>query len=459
MANVTDVAGEVLARLETLVGDKTAAEAEKLRSETAAQLDEMRESVKALGERKYKPAGGDAADATLAGSKYGRRGWDAIDVQMAHGILVEGKRRGLSEKGPSEELTNVVNALQERATRDDGAEYSRAHDTSDTTAVIGAEYMTTIWDAAMQTAMVAPRIQSYAMKDKTGYIPVLGAPPVPQLFPESTADDSADYPVQDANIARVTVTASKFGIHQKWSGELEEESIVSLVTVLRGVQENAIAFYSDSVIVNGDNTIAGTGNINSDDAQLAATDYRLAFDGIRHAALVDNTANVTNAGAALTYSQLIGLRTLCIDRTRMVSWGHPSNPEDFIYLASPEAADAIADLDEVITVDKYGANATVLTGEVARIGRNPLIATMAVPQTEADGKLSATPGNNTLRQVVAFNRNALSIGYLRRTAVEMYRVPQRDQNGIVITWRMGLARYTPTGAASGIEWAAVLRNV
>ena len=83
---------------------------------------------------------------------------------------------------------------------------------------------------------------------------------------------------------------------------------------------------------------------------------------------------------------------------------------------------------------------------------------MAVPMTEADGKVSATPANNTKDQIVAFNRNALSIGYLRQLTVETYRRPYRDQNGIILFWRMGLARYTPTGAASGIEWTAVLRS-
>ena len=54
--------------------------------------------------------------------------------------------------------------------------------------------------------------------------------------------------------------------------------------------------------------------------------------------------------------------------------------------------------------------------------------------------------------------HALSIGYLRRLTVETYRRAYRDQNGIILFWRMGLARYTPTGTASGIEWAAVLRD-
>ena len=39
-------------------------------------------------------------------------------------------------------------------------------------------------------------------------------------------------------------------------------------------------------------------------------------------------------------------------------------------------------------MEKYGQNATVLAGEVSRIGRHPLISTMAMPLTEADGNLN-----------------------------------------------------------------------
>jgi len=396
----------------------------------------------------------------MAGTRYARMGLNEIDVQMAHGILADAQRQGISRNGPSEELRGLVAALQERAAADDGVPM-RAMDTTDTSAVVGVQYMTQMWDAATQSAVVAPLIRSFPMNAKTGYIPVFGAPPVPVAYPESTTDDPADYDTQDTTFARVSVTASKFGIHQKWSGEIEEESIVPFVQAIRERSQMSVAFYTDDIVVNGDTTLAATGNINSDDALLAANHRLVQFDGIRHAAIVDTTTNTAAiAGASIALSDLTGLRPLCIDRTRLTDWAHPANPRDFIYLINPEGYDAVQNIDELVTVDKYGANATVLTGEVAAIGRNPLLVTMAVPLTEADGKVSTTAGNNTKDQVVAFNRNALSIGYLRQMTVETYRKAYKDQNGIIMFWRMALARYTPTGSAtSGTEWAAVLRNI
>lgn len=456
MANSTDVTvKDIYEKVEALSGaplnDQQRAQTKQLIEDTVDERVATR--LEAL---KTRPAGTSGSE--LDGTQYGRMGISPIDVQILHGILVDGRRRGISENGPSETLSNLVTAIQKRVVDEEGLNL-RAMDTADTTALIGAQYTTTVWKAAAEQAVVLPLLRSYPMTQKTDYIPVFGAPPRPVAYPESVADDSADYETQDTPFARVTTTAHKFGVHQKWSGELEEESLIPFIAAIREQQQNGMAIYGDEAVVSGDDTIAATGNINSDDAQMAANDLLTQFDGIRHGALVDNTANVTNAGASLTYAHLSGLRVLCVDRTRKHNWGYPANPSDFVYLTSPEGADKIANLDEVITLDKFGQNATVLTGQVAKIGMNPILVTMAVPRTEADGKLSATPASNTLDQVVAFNRNAVAVGYLRQVTVETYRETKKDQNGIVLFWRMGLARYTPTGAASGIEWVAVIRNI
>lgn len=449
--SVDDVASELAEQVRALGGEVT--------EHVMANIDELVDAkVKAeLSARNYQPLGG-AVSRAFEGTKYARLGLSEIDAQYAHGILSAARQSGISKRGPSEELTNIVDAIHARVAADEGIS-QRAMDTADTTAVIGAQYMNQVWAVATQAAVVAPLIRSFAMTDATAYIPVYGAPPVPKLFSQSTQDNSADYDTVDSTYARISVTAPKYGIHQKWSGEIEEESIVPFVASLRERQQDSLAIYTDEMIVSGDTVIAATGNINSDDAQLAADDYRVGWDGLRKGAIIDNTGNLANAGAALTYAQLTNMRVLCIDSTRKVSFGHPANPADFVYLTSPWGEDKVANLDELITVDKYGPNATVLTGEVARIGRNPLLVTMAVPRTDADGKTSSTTAATPLDQVVAFNRNAYSLGYVRQMTVETYRLPQRDQNGIMLFWRVGMARYSGSGAVSGIESVAVLRNV
>jgi len=248
-------------------------------------------------------------------------------------------------------------------------------------------------------------------------------------------------------------------IHQMWSGEMEEDAILPFIPFLRRQAQLAIAYYADSLVLNGDTTNAAIGNINLDDGDPADTKHYLAFDGLRHVGLVDNTANQKDMGGAITYAALLGARARMVDMTNRFDWGHPTDPEDLVYVADVETADKIALLDEVITVDKMGPNATVLTGQQARIARHPLIASMAVPKTEADGKVSTIPANNVKGQVVVFNRRGFKVGWRRRVKLEAERLPATDQSRIVYSLRIGFGRYSATGAASGIEAADVIYNI
>src|SRR5690606_7922835 len=95
----------------------------------------------------------------------------------------------------------------------------------------------------------------------------------------------------------------------------------------------------------------------------------------------------------------------------------------------------------------------------AKILGHPLISSIAVSKTEADGKVSDTGSNNTKGQVVGFNRRGYVVGVRRRLRVETERLPATDQTRIVLSTRVGFGRFTPTGAASGIESADVLYDI
>jgi hypothetical protein len=161
----------------------------------------------------------------------------------------------------------------------------------------------------------------------------------------------------------------------------------------------------------------------------------------------------------MDYDKIFGLRSKLVDPTYFQDWGHPASPEDLVYVVDPVGADELAMLDEVISIDKYGPLATVLTGELAKIGRNPVIPSAAMSLTEADGFVSTTAVNNVKHQIACFNRRAFIIGWRRQLRVETERIIGTDQSRIVFSLRLGFGRFTPTGAAAGIEGAAVLYNI
>jgi len=148
-----------------------------------------------------------------------------------------------------------------------------------------------------------------------------------------------------------------------------------------------------------------------------------------------------------------------VDSTYFHDWGHPTTADDIVYVGDPETVDQVSFLDEVVTVDKFGPGATVLTGQQARVLGHPLIASIAQSKTEADGKVSTTPANNTLGQLNVFNRNGGVVGWRRRVQIETERIPGTDQTRLIASLRIGFGRFTPTGAASGIKWASGYRNI
>lgn len=448
-----------------------------------------------------------ATERQLVGTKYARFGLSVSDVEFLHDLMAsqagQPRKGGGLHPGPSEELSRTFSAITQarylsndkireidRKALDDvfprlalnefygedrelaargayeltGA-YQRALRAMDTaesgfgSQLVGAQYVGELWEAPRHFGKIFPLIDSFEMRDPTAFLPVEVDVPEMLWVPQSTANNSSNYDTRKTGSQRVQVDAQKFVIHQMWSGEMEEDSLIPFVPFLRRQAALSVAHYSDSLVYNGDTTNAATGNINLDDADPADTKHYLSMDGIRHAALVDNTANATDAAGALTAALLQAQRSKMIDRTNLVDWGHPINPDDLVHIADTDTADALAMLDDFRTVDKYGSGATVFNGELGTAYGVKLISSIAAPKTEADGKVSTTAANNTKGQLTTFNRRGFTVGWRRRVQVESERLPGTDQTRLVYSLRLGLGRFTPTGAASGIEAAAVIRNI
>ena len=434
-------------------------------------------------------------DDVLSGSKFSRWGMDKSQIEFLYDLQesLRGQRRinGGQYAGPSEELEKAFKAISDAeylseaevraidkqalddlfprlpkrihgVRREELHERAlRAMDTAESgygSQLIGAQYVGDLWTAAERESRIFGLLDTFEMTAPTAYLPVEVDIPEMLFVSESTANNSSNYTTVKTGSQRVAVTAYKFVIHQMWSGEMDEDSIIPFIPFLQRQAALATAHYTDSLVLNGDTTNAGTGNINLDDADPADTKHYLALDGIRHAALVDNTANATDVAGAITFNHLRDLRSLMIDSTRLVDWGHPTNMSDLVYIADPETADRIATFDEVIS-HKIQSGAPLLAGQVASILGHPVISSMAMSKTEADGKLSTTGSSNVKGQVAAFNRRGFKAGWRRRVKVETERLPATDQTRVVYSLRLGLGRFSPTGAASGIEAAAVAYDI
>ncbi len=434
-------------------------------------------------------------DHKLLGSKYARWNLSLADIEFLYDLQTSlagqprvNKDNGAVYLGPGEELTNAFKAISEamyvptetiramdrkaldgvfpRITKQNEKQYEaalKAMDSAETgygLQLIGAEYVRTLWDVGRSQSRVMNLIDTFEMTDPLVYLPVEVDIPEMLFVSEKTSSTISYYDTVKTGSNRVSVAALKFIIHQMWSGEMEEDSIIPFLPFLRRQAELSLAYYADSLVLNGDTTNAGTGNINLDDADPADTKHYLAFDGIRHVGLVDNTNNQKDlSNVAVTPDDLVDARKRLNDLTYMVDWGRPNNPADVVHIVDSGSAYVLEKDEYVRTVDKYGANATILTGEVGQLGRHPLIISDALKLTEADGKLSTTGTNNTRGQIVTFNTRGYKWGWRRRVKLETERIIGTDQTRLVYSLRAGLGRFTPTGAASGIESADVIFNI
>jgi len=339
-----------------------AEEAQKL---IDARIDEL------VGDEEFKRKMTFAGDEGMGG-KF--RGLDEADVELLAGVVAANAKRGGDK--PSDELQNAATHAR-RVARDELAKsartnmadyaYLRAMDTAESgygSQLIGAGYQTSLWMAARRQARVWPLIRTFQMQHPTEYLPVEVDFPDMLYVSENTANNSSNYSTSKTGSQRVSVSAKKFLVHQMWSGEMAEDSLVPYVPFLRGQLTKSLAWHQDALLINGDTTNAGTGNINLDDADPADTKYYLAWDGIRHVGLADNTDAQTDVAAAIAWGDLMDIKAKMYDSTYYVAWGHPPTATDLVYVSDPYTADKIAQLDEVVTIDKYGSSATVMTGEV-----------------------------------------------------------------------------------------------
>lgn len=253
----------------------------------------------------------------------------------------------------------------------------------------------------------------------------------------------------DPGTAKSTMTSTEVLAEVNWAYDLDEDSIIAILPTLRTEITRSGADAIDAFVMNADATNAATGNINLDDADPDDASYFLTNgqDGLRHLALVDNTGQTSSVGAALDDAKL---------RAVISKLGkYATQPEALRLFADPQTYVSMLGLTNVVTADKFGPQATVLTGVLARYAGIPVIPTSSVPLTEADGKVSTTGGNNTKGQLLIAHRDMWKVGFKRNFTIEVDRLIQKRQMVLVASFRIAVAargaRASATHTAVGVS--------
>jgi len=294
---------------------------------------------------------------------------------------------------------------------------------------VGDEWVPTelaqdIIDKVRLASKVRAMFPTIDMPSDTYRIPKITADPtVYFVSQENTAVQAASNPTT----AYMELDAKKIMCEVDFSGELTEDSVVPLVPTLKQNIATALAEAEEDVIVNGDTTAVQNNNINR---SANTYDVTRALVGLRRTIYDGAAAYKADASGGL----LAGMRSL---RAAVGEYG--VDPIKLVWIMSPKHYLSVLTDSSFLTMDKLGAKATVLTGQLGAIDGIPVIMSSKVRDCDGDGIVQTDPDLNTKSQSVLAYRPGVYVGYRRRLKIETDRDVQKDMNLLVCSIRLAAA--------------------
>lgn len=249
---------------------------------------------------------------------------------------------------------------------------------------------------------------------------------------EQTGDSGTKITASDPTTSNFQLDAKKIGVRTPFSTEVEEDSIVPILAMARENMAEAIAHGLESGVINGD-----TSGTHQDNDTTASTDVRKMFRGLRFHSLSNSAFNLT-CSTPLTAANMRAIRA------QMGKYG--VNPSNLFWIVGPIVYQKdILNLADVITVEKYGQSAVVLTGELARWDGIPIIVSEDTREdlNTAGVRDSTTQDNGVILLV---HRPSWYWGTKRAFNQKVWENIEYDQKFLVGTARHALATPITTEA-------------
>jgi len=264
-------------------------------------------------------------------------------------------------------------------------------------------------------------------------IPIVSSEGSIKIIAESTSDSASKITATTPGTSNITLETTKLGIRMVFSEELSEDSIIPIMPFLKRHLGKIMALGMEDAIINGD-----TSTTHMDTDVTSATDPRKAWNGLRAISWDVNAAGTTTAldvaGAQLA---LVHVRTI---RGYLGKYG--ADPSNLVYITSPTGALQVMSITELVTLDKYGPNATILKGEVGRIDNVPVVISEKVRENlNGSGFYDSTSTDKTL--LLCVFRPGFCVGTRRKMTLKTFTDIQTDQQILVGLMRKEFETYYP----------------
>ena len=314
---------------------------------------------------------------------------------------------------------------------------------------VGVEYSRRLWEAIRAGTFVASRLPSVEVPQgaESITIPLEAADMTWYKVAQTTALNGTtgrpDATITASKLATAnkSLTVAKLGARTVYSGEMEEDSLITWAPQLRAQMEKSGSQSLEIAIIDGDTATGATTNINHIGGTPTATDLYLLFDGFRKSPLVTTTANSRSGSGALVDTDF--LETL---KLMGVAGLNAADANGVGFIVDANVNWKIMALTSVKTRDVF-TQATLENGMLKGIWGYPVYvsyymhASSAVLKANTAGKVDqTTTANNTTGSILAVRWDQWLLGYKRRMTIEVQRYAEADANQIVAIARVGLAQ-------------------
>lgn len=230
-----------------------------------------------------------------------------------------------------------------------------------------------------------------------------------------------DHGISKVKTANITLTQVPFIAEVNISDEQLKYNAVNTEQYVKEEIARGMALTVDSVIINGDSEAGATGNVNSDD-QAPATTYAASGGAKYHATMIDHGIRERAINGSYTKDLATLADTDYADLLTVIG-RYATNPKDCLFIQPIQVTNKMKTLDAFKLYINSADRATIQSGITPTPFGVDVLTHHLVPFTEADGKVSATPGNNVKGQILLLYKPAVQYGFGQDFKLEVVRVP------------------------------------
>lgn len=220
--------------------------------------------------------------------------------------------------------------------------------------------------------VVADNLQKQQVERSTILVPRLERGGRPYLKGSITSDSPAAYTASSVKTSQKSITVKGLASRFLIDDAAQEDSAIAVIPALQRQIVMDLNDAMEDALINGDDSLAHQdaiadwnirGRWGTTPALGGSSDHRRMFKGMRKQAFArSSTADLST----FNFANLLGLKAQMGELAL----------QNVVIFASPEAILAnLLELDQVVTIDKFGVNATVVSGQIANILGMPIIMT------------------------------------------------------------------------------------